>query len=117
MLKSELNCKSADLCLCLGTTLQILPVGGYPFLSKKNGGKIVIVNLQDTRLNSKADLIINNKLDLVFQILIEKFLCQEIPSIERIMNKNIEIILDRGEDTKDKENKKFLVDVSSVVVS
>ncbi len=74
MWKSELNCKQADLCICLGTTLQIMPVGGYPLLTKKNGGKIVIVNLQETRINESADLIINQKLDIVFKILFEKFL-------------------------------------------
>lgn len=74
MRKSELNCKNADLCICLGTTLQILPVGGYPLLTKKNNGKVVIINLQETRIDSSADLIINNKLDMVFEILFEKFL-------------------------------------------
>lgn len=72
MFKSELNCRNADLCICLGSTLQILPVGEYPLLTKKNNGKIVIVNLQETRINDHADLIINNKLDIVFQILLEK---------------------------------------------
>lgn len=48
-----------------------MPVGGYPLLTKKNNGKIVIVNLQETRINSSADLIINNKLDVVFKLLFE----------------------------------------------
>jgi phosphomevalonate kinase len=51
-----------------------MPVGNYPLLSKKNNktSKIVVVNLQSTRIDDKADLIINAKLDLVFRILFEK---------------------------------------------
>ena len=73
MKKSELVCAKADLCICLGSTLQIMPVGGYPLLTKKNNGKIVLINLQPTRIDANADLIIHNKLDLVFQILFENY--------------------------------------------
>ena len=42
--------RRADLSLCLGTTLQIVPAGTLPLLAKKNpGGKMVICNLQPTR--------------------------------------------------------------------
>ena len=85
MYKSELNCKLADLCICLGTTLQIMPVGGYPLLTKKNNGKIVIVNLQETRINTSADLIISNKLDLVFRILFEKLQIKMEDKLNKIL--------------------------------
>lgn len=78
MSKSELNCKKSDLILCLGTSLQIMPVGNYPLLTKKNNGKIVIINLQKTRLDQHADLVINAKLDFVFENLIKK-MSVEIP--------------------------------------
>ena len=78
MQKSELNCKKADLCLCLGTTLQILPVGGYPLLTKKNKGKIVIINLQPTKIDNDADLIINCQLDKVFEILMKKMFTNKL---------------------------------------
>ena len=75
MQKSEANCKKADLCLCLGTSLQIMPVGNYPLLTKKNNnGKIVIINLQPTRMDKNADLVINYKLDDVFKILFESLM-------------------------------------------
>ena len=41
--------RKADVSLCLGTTLQIVPAGKLPLLAKKNGGKLVICNLQPTR--------------------------------------------------------------------
>nr|AUZ82952.1 sirtuin 6 [Brachionus koreanus] len=83
MSKSELNCKKSDLVLCLGTSMQIMPVGNYPLLTKKNNGKIVIINLQKTRLDQQADLVINAKLDFVFENLINK-MCLQIPREIRI---------------------------------
>lgn len=39
----------ADLSLCLGTTLQIIPSGNLPLETAKYGGKLVICNLQPTK--------------------------------------------------------------------
>lgn len=69
---SEKACKKADLCLCLGTSLQIMPCGNFPLLTKKNGGKIVMINLQKTKMDKHASLVIHSKLDDVFRKLFEK---------------------------------------------
>ena len=42
---SEMHSNAADLSITLGTTLQIIPSGNLP-VTKKRGGKLVIVNLQ-----------------------------------------------------------------------
>ena len=49
--------------MCLGTSLQIFPCANLPLLTKKAGGKVVIVNLQATRLDHHADLIIHHRVD------------------------------------------------------
>lgn len=42
----------ADLCICLGTSLQIQPINLVPFNAKKNKGRVVICNLQKTKVVS-----------------------------------------------------------------
>lgn len=57
--------------ICLGTSLQILPSGNIPLLTKKNGGKLVIVNLQPTKHDKKGDLKISAYVDDVMKVLCE----------------------------------------------
>ena len=57
--------RQADLCICLGTSLQILPCAKLPLLTKKSGGRVAIVNLQVTRLDSRADLVLHDRVDAV----------------------------------------------------
>ncbi|CAF1217524.1 unnamed protein product [Rotaria magnacalcarata] len=69
---SEQHCAKADLCICLGTSLQIRPCRDLPRKTRKNGGKIVIINLQKTSLDSLADLIIHERCDHVMKYILDK---------------------------------------------
>lgn len=53
----------ADLSICLGTTLQIVPSGNLPLYTKKFGGRLVICNLQPTKHDRRADLLIHSYID------------------------------------------------------
>ncbi|XP_068151246.1 NAD-dependent protein deacetylase Sirt6 [Drosophila tropicalis] len=53
----------ADLNITLGTTLQIVPSGNLPLKNLKNDGKLVICNLQPTKHDKKANLIISSYTD------------------------------------------------------
>uniref|UniRef100_A0A0D3FTK5 protein acetyllysine N-acetyltransferase n=1 Tax=Oryza barthii TaxID=65489 RepID=A0A0D3FTK5_9ORYZ len=59
------QCQTADLVLCLGTSLQITPACNMPLLSLKNGGRVAIVNLQATPKDKKASLVIHGFVDKV----------------------------------------------------
>jgi hypothetical protein len=85
-------------------------IGNYPLLTKKNGGKIVVINLQETKNDKQADLIINNKLDFVFEILFEKYL--KISLNYDKLNPKIEIRLKFDQEKDDK----FLLNVNNVVI-
>ncbi|XP_063230259.1 NAD-dependent protein deacetylase Sirt6 isoform X2 [Bacillus rossius redtenbacheri] len=60
----------ADLSICLGTTLQIVPSGNLPLCTKKHGGRLVICNLQPTKHDRKANLIIHGFVDDVISQLL-----------------------------------------------
>ncbi|CAF0977039.1 unnamed protein product [Didymodactylos carnosus] len=70
---SEANCSKANLCLCLGTSLQIRPCRDLPKRTKKNNGKLIIINLQKTSLDSIADLVIHERVDHVMKLLMNRF--------------------------------------------
>ncbi|XP_061456746.1 NAD-dependent protein deacylase sirtuin-6 isoform X1 [Rhineura floridana] len=70
--------RRADLSITLGTSLQIKPSGDLPLLTKKKGGKLVIVNLQPTKHDKHADLRIHGYVDNVV-VKLMKHLSLEIP--------------------------------------
>ncbi|KAG8182428.1 hypothetical protein JTE90_018311 [Oedothorax gibbosus] len=75
---ADINSREADLSICLGTTLQINPSGKLPVLTKKAGGKLVICNLQPTKHDKSADLLIHGYIDDIIVKLAKK-LEVEIP--------------------------------------
>lgn len=68
----------ADLNICLGTTLQIVPSGNLPLRNQRYGGKLIICNLQPTKHDKKADLLISTYVDTILEKLC-KFVGVEIP--------------------------------------
>jgi len=70
----------ADLCLVLGSSLRVRPASQMPEKTVKEGGKLVIVNLQDTPLDSIA-FRINGLIDDVVYRLMSK-LNLEIPAFK-----------------------------------
>ncbi|KAF5900411.1 NAD-dependent protein deacetylase sirtuin-6 isoform X1, partial [Clarias magur] len=70
--------RRADLSLTLGTSLQIKPSGDLPLLTKRTGGKVVIVNLQPTKHDKHGHLLIHGYVDEVMGQLM-KLLGLEIP--------------------------------------
>jgi mono-ADP-ribosyltransferase sirtuin 6 len=80
---AEKHCKKADLVLCLGTSLQITPACNLPLKCLKGGGKIVIVNLQKTPKDKKANVVIHGLVDKVVAGVMES-LNMKIPPYVRI---------------------------------
>lgn len=78
---ADLNSRKADLSLCLGTSLQIIPSGNLPLLTRKNHGNLVIVNLQATKHDRHADLRIHTYVDDVMTQLCD-LIGVEIPEYE-----------------------------------
>jgi NAD-dependent deacetylase len=54
MARAEQLCSSADLLLCIGSSLEVHPVAGLPGLTLANGGRIAIVTRSSTPYDSGA---------------------------------------------------------------
>ncbi|KAK9810436.1 hypothetical protein WJX72_010681 [[Myrmecia] bisecta] len=70
--ESERQADQADLAICLGTSLQITPACDLPLRTPKAGGKLVIINLQKTPKDKKADLVIHAKCDGVLRCVVDR---------------------------------------------
>jgi len=72
---AEDNALLSDLSICLGSSLQIDPAGKLPFIKTKSKSltrKTVIINLQSTKYDKKADLVIHDYIDNVLDKLCEQ---------------------------------------------
>ncbi len=54
MARAEQLCSSADLLLCIGSSLEVHPVAGLPALTLAHGGRIAIVTRSSTPYDSDA---------------------------------------------------------------
>ena len=66
------NCASADLCLVMGSSLRVSPANGMPVATARNGGNLVICNLQKTPTDHLATLVIHAKCDDIMKLLMQK---------------------------------------------
>ena len=63
--------KKADLSIVIGSSLNVTPACEFPEMTVKNGGKLVIINLMETKYDEQATLTIFAKSDDVFTKLFE----------------------------------------------
>ncbi|XP_062516686.1 NAD-dependent protein deacylase sirtuin-6-like [Corticium candelabrum] len=83
--QAEYHSKQADVSLCLGTSLQMMPASGLPLQTLKKNGKLIICNLQPTKHDKKAFLCINGYVDEVMRGVMKR-LCIPIPNPPTLPN-------------------------------
>ena len=59
MRRAEIETRSCDLFIVLGSSLVVFPAAGFPVMAKRNGAKLVIVNREPTDMDDMADLVLN----------------------------------------------------------
>lgn len=65
MRRAEKETLLADLFVAIGSSLVVYPAAGFPELAKRNGAKLVILNLQPTGLDEIADLVLRRPIGAV----------------------------------------------------
>jgi NAD-dependent deacetylase len=63
--RSQAMAEQADLFLAIGTSLGVYPAAELPAISLRRGGKLIILNAQETPYDDYASLIIRDQLGLV----------------------------------------------------
>jgi NAD-dependent deacetylase len=56
---AELEAQKADLFIVMGSSLTVSPANLFPMIAKRQGAKLVIINMDKTELDHEADLVVN----------------------------------------------------------
>ena len=62
MAKAFTCAQECDLCIVLGSSLVVYPAASIPALAVESGGKLMIVNWDETPLDSRASLVIHDSI-------------------------------------------------------
>ena len=62
MMRAEIEARSCDLFLVLGSSLVVYPAAGLPITAKRNGARLVIVNREPTEQDELADLVLHDEI-------------------------------------------------------
>lgn len=57
--------ENCDLMLVSGSSLVVQPAASFPYLAKKRGAKIIVVNLEETYIDKYSEVVINDKVEIV----------------------------------------------------
>jgi len=71
LLAAQREAEECDLMLVAGSSLQVVPASGIPFLAKRRGARIIIVNYQPTSLDPSADVVIHEDVAVVLPKIVE----------------------------------------------
>jgi NAD+-dependent protein deacetylase sirtuin 6 len=77
MMLAMYNARKSDLAVVIGTSMNVQPAASFPDKCFKNGGKLVIINLQKTPYDSLASIRIFAKCDDVMRMLMEELTIYE----------------------------------------
>jgi NAD-dependent deacetylase len=74
MKAAQAHARAADLCLVAGSSLEVAPAGDLPALTRANGGRLIIINYEQTHMDAEADLVIRADVAEVLPRLAEPFI-------------------------------------------
>jgi NAD-dependent deacetylase len=74
MMQSLLYAHQCDLCIVLGSSLVVYPAASIPEQAVRNGARLIIINHDETPLDSIADLVIHQSLSICLDQIMEQVL-------------------------------------------
>lgn len=73
-IKAEEACRKCDLLIVAGTSLEVMPSAKLPVLALDNGASLIIINITNTYIDIRADIIIRADVADIFPQISEKVL-------------------------------------------
>ena len=70
-MSAQLTIEDVDLMLIVGSSLEVAPASDLPELALRNGTKLIIIGLQPTYLDSKAELVIRGDVAEVLPLIVD----------------------------------------------
>ncbi|MFP3260141.1 MAG: Sir2 family NAD-dependent protein deacetylase, partial [Sulfolobus sp.] len=64
--------RESDLVLVVGSSLSVYPANLIPLTVKEYGGRVIIINAEETEMDHIADLIIRDKAEIVLPCVVEE---------------------------------------------
>ena len=71
-LKAVELCKTSDLMIIAGSSLEVLPVAGLPMRALENGAHLILINHSETYLDVRADVVFHNDVDVIIPGIVEQ---------------------------------------------
>ena len=72
MLQAQSDTEGCTLMLVVGSSLTVQPAAMFPNLAARYGAKVVVVNLQPTYMDNYAEVVMNEKVEVVLPAIVEK---------------------------------------------
>jgi NAD-dependent deacetylase len=60
-----------DLLIVAGTSLEVFPVSEMPALAKRHGARLILVNLDETYIDTRADVLFHEDVAIVLPMIVE----------------------------------------------
>ncbi|AWR98219.1 NAD-dependent protein deacylase [Acidianus sulfidivorans JP7] len=72
MMEAQEIAMEADLVLAIGSSLTVYPANLIPQIVKERGGSLIIINNEETPLDSVADLVLNEQAEVILPLIVNK---------------------------------------------
>ena len=65
-------CKTCDLMIVAGSSLEVLPVAGLPMRALENGAHLILINYSNTYLDVRADVVFHEDVAGILPLIVEQ---------------------------------------------
>ncbi len=70
--EAQLEARTCDLIIVIGSSLEVLPVAGLPMQAIDRGAHLIIINNSPTYLNIRADIVLQEDTALIIPAIVER---------------------------------------------